>query len=169
MKLNFRPHLPSLPQFDLRGKLKLEFLRAFPQAPWRTQTQAMAAWSITLLIVAVMGGLYLVVAARAGTAGRDLQLAEARKAELILSNNELRAQLAELRAVTRMAGRARELGFTMALPEQIEYLAVPNYPHSPHTASVAATTPTPSAAAPLTLSEWLTVTFNRLLTGQGGG
>lgn len=142
-----------------------QFLRAFKQAPWRTQTQAMAAWSIILLIIAVMGGLYLSVAARAATAGRDLQNAEARKAELTLQNNELRATLAQLRSVTLLYNRARDLGFAPARPEQIEYLAVPNYPQP---APVAA--PAPAAeAAPLTLSQWLAQTFRQLLTGQSGG
>lgn len=142
-----------------------QFLRAFKQAPWRTQTQAMAAWSIVLLIIAVMGGLYLAVAARAATAGRDLQSAEALKAELTLQNNELRATLAQLRSATRLYNRARELNFMPAQPEQIEYLAVPNYPQPAPVVEVA-----PAAEpAPLTLHQWLAQTFQRLLIGQNGG
>lgn len=144
----------------------MEFSRAFPQAPWRTQTQAVAAWAITLLIVAVLGGLYLAVAARAGTAGRDLQYYEARKAELLRANNELRAALAQLRSVTRLANRARELGFLPAQPDQIDYLAVPNYPHPQEATTVAApVTPAP----PATLGQWLVTAFNRLIVGEGGG
>lgn len=143
-----------------------QFLRAFRQAPWRTQTQAVAAWSIILLVIAVMGGLYLTVASRAATAGRDLQNAEALKAELTLQNNELRAALAQLRSVTRLYNRARELGFAPAQPEQIEYLAVPNYPQpAPQLESAA----TPEPEPPITFRQWLTETFQRLLTGQSGG
>lgn len=161
------PHF-TLPRFtppNFGRLLKVEFLHAFPQAPWRTQTQAVAAWAITLLIVAVLGGLYLAVAARAGTAGRDLQFYEARKAELIRSNDELRASLAQLRSVTRLANRARELGFLPAQSDQIDYLAVPNYPHP--VAPVAAA-PKTSPAPPPTLSQWLVATLNRLITGGGG-
>lgn len=161
------PHF-SIPHFtppDFGRAFNFEFLRAFPQAPWRTQTQAVAAWAITLLIVAVLGGLYLAVAARAGTAGRDLQFYEARKADLIRSNDELRASLAQLRSVTRLANRARELGFQPAQPDQIDYLAVPNYPHPSATqTAVANVTPAP----PPTLSQWLVATLNRLITGGGG-
>ncbi len=163
------PHF-SLPRFtppNFGRALNVEFLRAFPQAPWRTQTQAVAAWAITLLIVAVLGGLYLAVAARAGTAGRDLQFYEARKAELIRSNDELRASLAQLRSVTRLANRARELGFQPAQPDQIDYLAVPNYPHP--TATIAAEATPTAPVPPATLGQWLVATFNRLMTGSGGG
>ena len=142
-----------------------QFLRAFKQAPWRTQTQAVAAWSIILLIIAVMGGLYLSVASRAATAGRDLQKAETDKAELTLQINELRATLAQLRSVTRLYNRARELGFSPAQPEQIEYLAVPNYPQPAPVAEAALA----EEAAPLTLSQWLAESFRNLLTGQNGG
>lgn len=115
-------------------------LRAFKQAPWRTQTQAVAAWSVTLMAVMVLGGLYLAVASRAAAAGRDLQRLEARKAELTQSNEELRAQLALLSSVTRLADRARALGFEAARPEQIEYLKIDHYPVA------AQTTPPPRAA-----------------------
>lgn len=145
-----------------------QFLRAFKQAPWRTQTQAVAAWSITLLIIAVMGGLYLTVAARAGAAGRDLQRLEASKTELTLQNNELRATLAQLRSVTRLAGRARELGYSAAQPEQIEYLAVPNYPQ-PVTAAATVSAADMPAAPPASLGAWLLEAFQQLLTGQSGG
>src|SRR5688572_10515493 len=110
------------------------FLRAFKQAPWRTQTQAVAAWSVTLLVVMVLGGLYLTVASRAAAAGRDLQGLEVRKAALTLENDELRAELAELRSVDRLVTRALAMGFQPAQPGQIEYLAIDSYPYLAQTA-----------------------------------
>jgi hypothetical protein len=144
-----------------------QFLRAFRQAPWRTQTQAVAAWSVMLLIIAVIGGLYLAVASRAGTAGRDLQRYEAEKTALIRENDELRARLAELRSVTRLANRARELGFTPALPDQIEYVAVKNYP--PALPAPAARAAAPSTAA--STGNWLTDALRQLAprAAPGGG
>ena len=147
-----------------------QVLRAFRQAPWRTQTQAVAAWSVTLLVIAVIGGLYLAVASRAGTAGRDLQRYEVEKAELTRSNDELRAKLAELRSVTRLANRARELGFAPAQPDQVEYVAVNNYPMAAQTAPAAA--PAPGATrTTASLGDWLTEALRYLLpqTGSGGG
>ena len=160
---------------DMQRADTANFFRAFKQAPWRTQTQAVAAWSMTLLIAAVVGGLYLAVAARAGTAGRDLQALEARKAELTRTNDELRARLAGLRSVTRLADRARVLGFQPAQSEQIEYLAVPNYPPLTQggTAPGAATAlpqETPSQMAITSLSEWLARTLLSLIPrAEGGG
>ncbi len=143
-----------------------QVLRAFRQAPWRTQTQAVAAWSVTLLIIAVIGGLYLAVASRAGTAGRDLQRYEAEKAELIQANDELRAKLAELHSITRLANRARELGFAPAQPDQVEYVAVKDYPVTVQ----AAPAPAP-AATTASLGDWLAKTLRQLVphSGTGGG
>ena len=136
-----------------------QFLRAFKQAPWRTQTQAVAAWSVTLLIVAVIGGLYLAVASRAGTAGRDLQRWEAQKTELIQTNDELRAKLAELRSVTRLANRARDLGFAPAQPDEVDYVAVKNYP--------VITQAAPPAPAPATTTASLGAWLAERLRGWG--
>ena len=56
----------------MRAAYTAQLIRAFKQAPWRTQTQAVAAWSMILLAMAVIGGLYLTVASRAGTAGEAM-------------------------------------------------------------------------------------------------
>ena len=107
-------------------------LRAFKQAPWRSQTQAVAMLSITLLTAAVIGGFYLAVASRAATAGRDLQRLEARKTELLQDNDELQAQLANLRSINRLAARAVALGFQPATGDQLEYMRVESYPQNVH-------------------------------------
>ncbi len=147
-------------------------LRAFKQAPWRTQTQTVATWSVTLMAVMVLGGLYLAVASRAATAGRDLQRLEARKAVLTQSNDELRAELAALSSVTRLADRARALGFEPARPEQIEYLKIDHYPLADQT------TPPPRAAelppqprnSLAQLGEWLLQGLQGLMLAiQAGG
>jgi hypothetical protein len=117
-------------------------LRAFPQAPWRSQIQTAATFLVVLLPIVVVAGFYLHVASRAATAGRDVQQLEADKARLIRENDELQAELAALRSVTRLAARATELGFKPAAPEQIEYLSVADYPHN------AQTSPLPRAAVP---------------------
>lgn len=151
----------------MREAYTAQFIRAFKQAPWRTQTQTVAAWSMILLAMAVIGGLYLAVASRAGTAGRDLQEFEARKTELIQTNDELRAKLAELRSVTRMANRARELGFLPAQAGQIEYLAVTNYP-----AQVVEAPPAQTAAAEsqtVASNSWLAEVLQNLVPRSTSG
>jgi outer membrane murein-binding lipoprotein Lpp len=126
-------------------------MRGLRQAPWRIQTQLTAAWAITLLTAVIVGGLYLAVASRTATAGRDVQTLEARKAELQLENDQLRAELATLRSLTRLQERARALGFQPAQAEQIEYLAVSTYPLNAHVPVPLVETAPPAP----TLSEWL--------------
>src|SRR5512136_1942763 len=139
--------------------------RAFRQAPWRKQTQSVAVLAVILFVMAMLGGLYLAVASRAGNAGRDIQALQVRQEELIRSNDELRAQLAELRSVNRLADRARDMGYDPVPPDEVEYLVVKNYP-SP----VAAAPPLPvQVAPPATLVDWLAETFSALLSGIGGG
>jgi len=146
-----------------------QILRAFRQAPWRKQVQTVAALSIALLIIAVIGGFYLAAASRAGTAGRDVQRLEGRKAELIQENDELRAKLAELRSITRLADRARALGFAPAQMEQVEYLPVKNYPQP---ALVEAPPPEPvegpPRAAVVSPGDWLAEQWQSLTGSREG-
>lgn len=125
-----------------------QVLRAFKQAPWRIQTQTLAWLSILILSTLVVGGLYLAVASRAGNAGRDLQAYEAAKTDLVRENDRLRAQLADLRNMDRMAARALTLGFVPATPEQVHYVAVENYPHDggPDPLPVTVSVPVPETA-----------------------
>ena len=154
-----------------------QILRAFRQAPWRKQVQTVAVLSIALLIIAVIGGFYLAAASRAGTAGRDVQRLEGRKAELIQENDELRAKLAELRSITRLADRARALGFAPAQMEQVEYLPVKNYPQpalveapppEPFDRLRAGSVEGPPRAAVVSPGDWLAEQWQSL-TGGGGG
>ncbi|MCC7362238.1 MAG: hypothetical protein IT317_22325 [Anaerolineales bacterium] len=148
-------------------------LRAFREAPWRTQTQAVAVVSILLLVVAIIGGFYLTVASRAATAGRDLQQLELQKTALLQANSELLAQLAELRSVDRLAARAQTLGFVPANPEQIDYLKVAEYPYMAQTSAppraAAPAQPKPSTLAQVV--DWLAQVLQGLVlggSGQGG-
>jgi hypothetical protein len=148
-------------------------LRAFREAPWRTQTQAVAVVSISLLVIAIVGGFYLTVASRAATAGRDLQQLELTKTELIQANGELLAQLAELRSVDRLAARAQALGYVPATTEQIDYLRVADYPYTAAT-SAPPRAAVPEAPPPSTLAQvadWLAQVLQGLVlggSGQGG-
>lgn len=146
-----------------------QVLRAFRQAPWRIQTQTLAWLSILILGTLVVGGLYLAVASRAGNAGRDLQAYEAAKTELVRENDRLRAQLADLRNMDRMAARALALGFVPATPEQVYYIEVDSYPQEPGPAPLPVTVSVPvpetaveAAAAALSARAdqgWLTQTL----------
>jgi len=154
----------------MRSSYAAPLARAFKEAPWRSQTQAVAVVSISLLIIAIVGGLYLTVASRAATAGRDLQRLEARKTALVQANDELRAELSELRSLNRLVTRALELGFVPAQPEQIHYLRVDSFPYAAETTSppraAAPEPPTPSTLAQL--ADWFAQVLQGLVLGQGG-
>ena len=161
----------------MRTTYAAPILRAFKQAPWRSQTQAVAMLSITLLAAAVIGGFYLAVASRAATAGRDLQRLEARKTELLQDNDELGAQLANLRSINRLAARAVALGFQPATGDQLEYMRVDSYPQNVHLKPPPRATV--AAPAPSTLQvmfDWaqqastsLSTVVAKLTTARSGG
>jgi hypothetical protein len=160
----------------MRSNYAAPLLRAFKQAPWRSQTQAVAMLSITLLTAAVVGGFYLRVAARAATAGRDLQALEARKTELLLNNDELQAHLAQLRSINRLAARAVALGFQPASADQLEYMRVDSYPQNVHLKPPprAAALPTPPPTLQV-MADWLkqtaaglSATVAKMIARRGG-
>ncbi len=153
--------------FDqVRETYKEQLERAFKQAPWRRQTQSVATLAVVLFVMAVVGGFYLTVSAQAGVAGRDLQGYEQRKSELILENDQLRAKLASLQSVNRLAERAVALGYQPVDPANIEYIVVKNYPTATVTVAAAKA---PAPAAPATLEQWLVQTFESVLKAGGGG
>jgi hypothetical protein len=154
----------------MRNDYTAPLARAFREAPWRTQTQAVAIVSVLLLVVAIVAGFYLTVASRAATAGRDLQRLEAQKAVLVQANEELRAELSELRAVERLVQRALALGFRPALAEQIHYVRVDTFPYE------AQTTPPPRAVVPVAepsalaqVADWLAQVLQGLVVSPGQG
>jgi hypothetical protein len=154
----------------MRSNYTAPLARAFREAPWRTQTQAVAIVSVLLLVVAIVAGFYLTVASRAATAGRDLQRLEAQKTVLLQANEELRAELSELRAVERMVQRALALGFRPALPEQIHYVRVESFPYD------AQTTPPPRAVVPVAepsalaqVADWFAQVLQGLVLAPGQG
>lgn len=160
----------------MRSNYAAPLLRAFKQAPWRSQTQAVAMLSIALLTAAVVGGFYLAVAARAATAGRDLQALEARKTELLQTNDEMQAQLANLRSINRLAARAVALGFQPATGDQLEYMRVDSYPQNVHLKPPprAAIAPEPPTTLQV-MADWLTrsaaslsTAVAKMTTARGG-
>jgi hypothetical protein len=114
--------------------------RVFRIAPWRVQTQVVAASAVFFLVLAALGGLYLATATRAATAGRDVQRLEAQKTDLLHELDQLQTDIADAQSVSRLEKRAQELGFVPAAPNQVEYLVVPGYQ------SAAAPAATPEAS-----------------------
>lgn len=113
---------------------------------WRMQRQAVALAALGVIIAIIIGALYLAQSASVSTLGRQLEAIIARRNQLEQTNEQLRAEIAELRSVPRLLARAQEMGFANAGREAIEYLVVDGY--IPNRQPAAAATAEPQEALP---------------------
>ena len=100
---------------------------ALRDAPWRLQRQAVALIGLGLFIAVIVGALYLAQSTTLATLGRQLEDLIARRNQLEQTNEQLRAEIAELRTVARLLARAKDLGFVDSGQGNIEYLVVSGY------------------------------------------
>lgn len=127
---------------------KLEtFAQSYAQAPWRKQLQIIGLFSLVLVAVGLVAGIYLTVSARATAVGRDIQekqrLITARDREI----EDLQAHLALILSSEEMESRAERLGFQVVSTDQIVYLDIPGYAQRP-TAELAPASQQAVAIAP---------------------
>ena len=94
---------------------------------WRFQKQAVALAGLGIFIAIVIGALYLAQSASVSTLGRQLENLIVKRNQLEQTNEELRANISQLRSVPRLLARAEELGFVKATEDEIEYLYIPGY------------------------------------------
>lgn len=142
---------------------------------WRWSRQVIALAALGIFVAILMGALYLAQAASVSTMGRQLEELIAKRNQLEQTNEQLRAEIAQLRTVSRLLARARELGFEDAPQNRIEYLYVAGYnPISIEKALVSQ----PEAQSPLpeydeTFGGWLQQQWDNLVnqfqgfTGNG--
>jgi hypothetical protein len=86
-----------------------------------------ALGALGLFVAIIIGALYLAQASSLSTLGRQLEDLIAQRNQLEQTNEQLRAEIAELRSVPRLLARAQELGFVQAARDQIEYLVIEGY------------------------------------------
>lgn len=94
---------------------------------WRFQKQAVALAGLGVFIAIVIGALYLAQSASVSTLGRQLENLITKRNQLEQANEQLRADISQLRSVPRLLARAEELGFVKATENDIEYLYVAGY------------------------------------------
>jgi len=102
-------------------------IQAFPQAPWRSQTQMIGLFMLFLIAVAIVGVFYLNVTAEATLIGREIQEMQATISAVEIENSALELDLGNLSSVDRMRDRARDLGFDPIAPEEMEFIVVDGY------------------------------------------
>lgn len=102
-------------------------IQAFKQAPWRVSLRLTGGSMLPLIAILVVFGMYLAVNARHTRVGRQVLVLEEQRANLQRKNAELTSNLAVLTSPERMLERARALGFRLAEPDEILYVAVEGY------------------------------------------
>jgi type VI protein secretion system component VasK len=142
------------------------FNRAMRQAPWRTQAQATSLVLSGVIVVVVIGTLYLAQASRTAAVGRSLQDLDEQRRLLEQQNDQLKAEIAALRSVPRLASAAQNLGYRPATAADMEYMQMPG--ERPQVQATA--TPFPNAAELVpayneTLGSWLAGEFQTLTAG----
>jgi cell division protein FtsL len=101
--------------------------QTYAQAPWRRQLQLIGLFSLVLVSIALVAGIYLNVSAKAAAVGREIQSMQTQIETLDREIEDLRSQLATVLSSTEMEARALRLGFAPLSPEQTIYLKIPGY------------------------------------------
>ncbi|MFC2025752.1 hypothetical protein ACFLUC_01005 [Chloroflexota bacterium] len=101
--------------------------QAYTQAPWRRQLQLIGLFSMVLVFIALIAGIYLNVSSRAATAGREIQTKQREIEVLEREIEDLQTQLALLLSSGEMEQRAKELGFELLNVDETVYIVVTNY------------------------------------------
>ena len=140
---------------------------------WLTEAQAALGWGVILVLAALLGVIYLTQASRIAAVGRRVQILQNDLIDLKRENVELERRIAESQSLEQLQDMAVRQGFAQAVPDDIEYITVANYPAA--TAEPILTAVTPEATAvnqqpPATMSEaiWLTVraSVSNLIRGE---
>ena len=126
---------------------------------WLTEAQAALGWGVILVLAALLGVIYLTQASRIAAVGRRVQILQNELIDLKRENAELERQIAEAQSLERLQDMAVRQGFAQALPDDIEYVTVSNYPAATDEPILKTATPEPVAISqpPTTLPEaiWL--------------
>jgi hypothetical protein len=104
------------------------FMQAYRQAPWRTQLQWGGLFLLSLVMAALIAGVYLNIsndAARAGLEANELDITKETTQRHIA---DMQTRLALLTSQEVMEKRAADLGFVDADPESVTYIVVKNFP-----------------------------------------
>jgi cell division protein FtsL len=110
------PSTPLRWRGELRRLLKLN------------EAQAALGWAVILVLVTLVATIYLIQASHIAETGRRVQLLQFELADYKRQNNVLERQIAEAQSLSRLETAARQLGFVLATPNDIEYIIVTDYP-----------------------------------------
>ena len=107
---------------------------------WRSQLQDLwtlskaqtaLTWIMLAALVAMAAVFLLVQASAVATVGREIQELQYELNTIRAVNFDLERQIAEAQSIEDMRGRASDLGFHRATPEETIFIVVPDYPVEP--------------------------------------
>jgi cell division protein FtsL len=101
--------------------------QTYSQAPWRRQLQIIGLFSLVLVSIALVAGIYLNVSAKSAAVGRDIQSMQRKIEVLDRDIEDLQSEKAMILSSSAMEARALQLGFTPLPAEQTVYLKIPGY------------------------------------------
>lgn len=145
---------------------------ALKRSVWQPERQVAALGTLGFIIALILGALYLSQVASEAATNRELREMQAQRDDLERVNEQLRAEIAELRSVPRLEARALDLGFRPAGQQDIEWLVVEGY-NPVRVDTVAPVVPPPAAEedGPTydeTFADWLSAQWDALLRAIGG-
>jgi len=101
--------------------------QVYTQAPWRKQLQFIGLFSLILVFIALVAGIYLNVSAQTAKAGREIQYKKSQIETLDREIEDMQSLLAHLLSDSLMEKRAIGLGYESLEINQAQYLLVPGY------------------------------------------
>lgn len=100
---------------------------AYAQAPWRKQLRLVGLFSLGVVFLALLAGIYVILSANIAKVGRDIQAKYAQIDDIDWQIEEMQSQLARIQSTESMAQRAMAMGFKVVEPDEKFFLPVPGY------------------------------------------
>ena len=142
------------------------------QLTWLTEAQAAVGWAIVLVLAALLGTIYLRQASQIAAVGRRVQALQIELENVKRESTDIERQIAEAQSLERLQAEAIRLGFTVADPDDIEYIIVPDYPVDGEEETVVSPSPPSSKTLPQSMEEAMMLQFrnsiDNLMRGEAG-
>ena len=94
----------------------------------RTEMQNVLAWMVLVFVIAIIGTLLLLKSSETALLGREVARMQVALEELRVENERLEIQIGRGQMSDRLRREADAQGFTTAELDQVEFIAVPNFP-----------------------------------------
>lgn len=100
---------------------------AYSQAPWRKELRFIGLFSLGLVFLALLAGIYVILSANIAAVGRDIEETSYKIDKIDWEIEEMESRLGRIQSMEAMEQRARAMGFKSVDPEEIIYLPIPGY------------------------------------------